>query len=281
MFAKNAQKDARLKAKQMKTSYLLLPTSYFGIAFGAPSAGIWRRMERFDARKGGGGVAGFLGFLAGLGMVALVAALILRFLRQMGLLKSAQVRLIARCLGGTAAAGTLYLLFAMVYVRVTRGALVGLLDLGGLFQGPYLRRMMLALSQPEALDPVSSLFAFLGRTLGKAFFGQSALTGLLLAWGLSAAGLGLIQARLTSLTGKENSAQHAFLLLCLPGSVFFLLPGWPCLMLFAGGLLFYWLGKRAKGMRFHLPDTVYEWLVGVSAVMSAAVTVGAIHGRLG
>ncbi len=220
-----------------------------------------------------------LGFIAGAGMLALVGTLIAAFLRQMGWISRGTVRLLARSAGMVCGAGALYLGTALVFELSVYGRLEGGLTLDALFHGPYLRAMLSALESPGGVGPLSLAFAALGFVLGKALFGQYVFCGVCLAWGMTAASLFLLQLRLRKIADDPTARDAAFLMLCLPGSVFFLLPGAAPLALLACAVAFYFLGGRIKTIR--LSPAAYGGVLTLCAVLSAAVVICAVEGRIG
>ena len=226
-------------------------------------------------------MAEILGFLAGCGMVALVGALVVVFLRQMGWLRQNMIRLLGRSAALIGTAGGSYLLLALLTRLALYGKIEGPLELGTLFCGPYLTRILTALYNPAEIGPVSLCFAWAGHVLGSVLFGQYVFSGILLAWTMAAASLYLIQLRVQKITDDSTARDIALLLLFLPGSVFFLLPGWAPVCLLAAAVLFYALSRRARACKLRFSPTAYAWLIVVCSLLSAAVTVCAAEGRIG
>ena len=227
-------------------------------------------------------MAEILGFLAGAGMIALVGALAVAFLLRMNWIRSDTARLIQRSAGLTAAAGFVYLAFALLSHLAIYGKIEGALGLGTLFRGPYMTRMLTALIIPAEADPFSLAFAWIGHLLGSALFGQYVLGGLLLAWLTTAASLYLIQLRLRKTADDRTALDAAMLLLFLPGGVFCLLPGWAPFCLLAAAALFFALTRRcSRAWKLRFSPTGYGWLIAVSGLLSAAVTACAADGRIG
>ena len=226
-------------------------------------------------------MAEILGFLAGAGMLALVGALIAVFLRQMGWISRATAHLLGRSAGMVCGAGALYLGTALIFELAVYGRIEGELTLDTVFHGPYVRSMLSALEEPRGVGPVSAVFAWLGFALGKVFFGQFVFCGIVLAWLMTMGSLFLLQLRLRIIADDTQARDAAFLLLCLPGSVFFLLPGAAPVCLLICAILFYQFGKRLKPWNKRLTPTGYGWLLSVCAVLSAAVVVCLAEGKLG
>lgn len=226
-------------------------------------------------------MAELLGFLAGAGMIALVSVLVVAFLRQMGWIQRDAVRLLSHSAALVCLAGAAYLLLALLCRLATYGKIEGKLQLFSLFHGAYMSRMLPALGNPAGVGPVSLAFAWLSHLLGRVLFGQYTFAGVLLAWGIAAASLYLTQLRLRKLTDDKTARDIVFLLLFLPGSVFFLLPGAAPVCLLAVAVLFYVLTCHAKSWKLRFSPTGYGWLLTVCTLLSAAVTVCAAEGRLG
>ncbi len=225
-------------------------------------------------------MADLLGFLAGTGMLALVGTLVITFLRQMGWLRKDTSLLLKRSAGMACGAGVMYLALALLCRLAAYGEIKEALSLGILFRGPYMTRMLPALGNPAGVGPVSLVFAWLSRLAGGLLFGQFEFCGIALAWCMTAASLFLVQKRIGKLADGQTARDAAFLLLCLPGSVFFLLPGWMPMALLACAIAFFLLGKRLRTW-IRLSPVAYGWLLTALAVLSAAVTVCAAEGRLG
>ena len=226
-------------------------------------------------------MAEILGFFAGMGMLALVGALIVLFLREMGWMTRDGARLLGRSATMACGAGSMYLLLALLYHMAIYGKLEGALELGVLFHGPYLNAMLSALIQPSGVGAISLAFAWLGRALGGALFYQPIFCGLALAWGMTAASLFLLQTRLRTMTHDAIANDAAFLLLCLPGSVFFFLPGFAPLVLLLCAILIYLLGKRIKPRKLSFSLGKHGGIITLFALLSAAVTICAAEGKIG
>ena len=166
-------------------------------------------------------MAEILGFLSGTGILALVGALIVAFLGQMGWVRRDTARLWGRSAVMVCGAGALYFGCALVFGLSVYGKIEGALTLDAVFRGPYLRSMLAALESPQGVGPVSTVFAWLGFALGKVLFGQFVFCGIALAWLMTVTGLFLLQLRLRTIADGSTARDAAFLLLCLPGSVFF------------------------------------------------------------
>ncbi len=220
-----------------------------------------------------------LGFLAGCGMLALVGWLFVSFLLEMRWISWERTRLIGRTALMTCGAGVLYLLVAAVhFLTVYQTNLAGLSDL---FRGPYMTGVFQALTTPRGVDACSLVFVGLAHGLGAVLFRQFELSGLWLAWVLTGAGLYLIQLRLEKKLGEKTAFDLAFLLLCLPGSVFLLLPGCAPFVFFLLALSFFFLGKHLPYRSVRLHPTAYGWAVALCALFSAAITTGMVTGAIG
>ena len=225
-------------------------------------------------------MAEILGFMAGAGMLALVGALIVVFLRQMGWVSRDAARLWGRCAVLVCGAGALYAGTALVYYLAVYGKLEGELTLDVVFRSPYLRAMLSALESPQGVGPISTVFAWLGFALGKVFFGQFVFCGIVLAWGMTMTSLFLMQLRLRKIADGLTARDAAFLLLCLPGSVFFLLPGAAPLCLLICAVAFYLAGNRIKAWKIRLSPIAYGWALSMCGVLSAAVVICLAEGKL-
>ncbi|MBQ7655193.1 MAG: hypothetical protein IJS41_01650 [Clostridia bacterium] len=232
-------------------------------------------------QKKGAPMGDIFGFLAGGGMVALVAALIVAFLRQMGWMKPDAARLLGGSALMTCCAGIIYLMAALLFHLAVYGSIENEMDLSALFHGPYMRTLLPALSGPEGVGPVSAVFAWLAYALGSVLFGQYEFSGMLLAWTMTGAALFLFQRRFQKITDGKTARDAAFLLLCLPGGVFFLLPGWAPLCLLICAIAFYLVGRRLPAWKPRLSPVGYGWALSLCAVLSAAVTVCLAEGRIG
>ena len=226
-------------------------------------------------------MAEILGFLSGVGMLAFIGALIVAFLLQMGWVPRDAPKLLGRSAAMVCGIGTLYLGTALLFELAVYGKLENGVTLDAVFHGPYMRLMLAALENPQGVGIVSMAFAALGFVMGKLCFGQYAFCGLVLAWGMTIASLFLLQLRLRKMTDDPTLRDAAFLLLCLPGSVFLLLPGFAPLCLLLCAVIFYLLGKRLKPRKIRLSPAAYGGLLGLCAVLSAAVVICAAEGRIG
>lgn len=226
-------------------------------------------------------MAEILGFLSGTGILALVGALIVAFLGQMGWVRRDTARLWGRSAVMVCGAGALYFGCALVFGLSVYGKIEGALTLDAVFRGPYLRSMLAALESPQGVGPVSTVFAWLGFALGKVLFGQFVFCGIALAWLMTVTGLFLLQLRLWTIANGSTARDAAFLLLCLPGSVFFLLPGAAPLCLLICAVVFYLFGNRIKSWKIRLSPSAYGGALALCAVLSAAVVIGLAEGKLG
>ena len=226
-------------------------------------------------------MAELLGFVAGAGMIAFIGVLIVAFLLQMGWVTRDAAKLLGRSAVMVCGAGTLYLGIALVFELAVYGKIENGVTLDAAFHGPYIRAVLAALENPQGVGPVSMAFAAIGFVLGKVFFGQYVFCGLVLAWGMTIASLFLLQLRLRKIADDPTARDAAFLLLCLPGSVFLLLPGFAPLCLLLCAVIFYLLGKRLKRWKIRLSPTAYGGLLGLCAMLSAAVVICAAEGRIG
>lgn len=226
-------------------------------------------------------MADILGFLAGCGMVALVFSLAAVFLRQMSWIRESTLRMLGRCVVMTGSVGLLNLSLALLFQFSIYGKIENTLTLNLLFHGPYMNSMLAALSAPGGVGPISLLFAALSFSMGSLLFGQYAFCGLCLAWAMTSVSVCLIQARIRKKNDEKTAQDVAFLLLCLPGSLFFLLPGCAPVCLLLLSIAFYFLGKRIKNWKLRFSTAGYGWLIAVCSIFSSAVTICAASGRIG
>ncbi len=222
-----------------------------------------------------------LGFLAGCGMLALIGTLVVSFLRQMGWLSRDTSLLLGRSAAMTCAAGLLYFLLALLSFLAVYGKIESQVNLSVLFRGSGMSRMISALYHPETASLDSAAFAWLSFLAGSVLFGQYEFCGICLAWCLTAASLFLVQKRFRSLADDKTARDMAFLLLCLPGGVFLMLPGWAPVLLLVCAVGFDVLGKRLHSWKARFSPVAYGWIITVCAVLSAAVTIAAAEGRIG
>jgi len=227
-------------------------------------------------------MADLLGFLAGGGMLVFIGALFLRFLLEIRVVQADTCRLIRRGTILTLCAGAVYWLCGGLTNRVMTASMESIGRFDQVFHGPYIQHMFSALQKPEAIDPVSGVFVMLARIMGTLLFGRYQSGGLLLAWALTAFGSCMLLAAVTKIAGKEAGEYAVFFMLCLPGAVFFFLPGWAPFLppLIGGGSMLLARKKEA----FHCPrlsDIRLSLIISVSAMLSAAVTAGLVMAKLG
>lgn len=223
-------------------------------------------------------MGGFLGALAGGGMLLLIGALLFTFLQRIGAMGKGQLRRLGVAAGMTLGAGMLYWLLGGLFYAVLREPAAELSDIRQIFRGAGLDKMYAALESPSYYGVLSGLFAYLGHGLGRLLFGRYLLGGVSLAAGMTLAAVCLVMSRLSAILGEERGRDGAFLLLCLPGAVYFFLPGWPSMALFIGAMAFYFLGRKIPPGTHALPAGAYHGLLGLCAVFSAAAVYGAVLG---
>lgn len=219
-------------------------------------------------------MGGLLGLLAGCGMLMLIGVLLLRFLQSVRLLSRENVRQIVRCFGTTVAAGSIYLLCGLllrqaVYLDVSDAA-----DYKAYFHSPYLDGVYQALERPASIGPATDLFLLIARAAGTLLFSQPLSGGLLTAWGMTGLSVCLVFFRVRKLYGAEAGRDAAFLLLCLPGAIFFFLPGRAPLLLLLASCLFFFLGKKLRPRPFSLSGVLRWLLPAFSGLLSAFVAAG-------
>lgn len=223
----------------------------------------------------------FLGALAGGGMLLLVGALAAAFLRQMGGIGKRGLKPAIRCAAVTLGMGCAYWLTGALIYQVNFGKAESAVLFDGIFQGGYVRNMFYALSYPSWFAPLSGFFAWMGHLLGRLLFGQYALGGVALSWGMTFVSVLLLEKRMALLWGEETAADASFLPPCLPGGLFFFLPGWPPLALLLAAVLFYCFARRMKPRAIRPRPAFFGGVLAVSACLSAFVTAMAVYGKLG
>ena len=223
----------------------------------------------------------FLGLLAGVGMLVLIAALIIRFLRQIGLLKESTCAALWDSGLTVLGIGCAYWAFGALMYQILYGNLDSLTHIEAIFRGSYMQRMFAALANPGGLLPLSAVSAWAGHIVGRLLFDHNTLGGMAFTWCILFLGTSLIRIRLEGTWSREETGGAVHLLLCLPGAVFLFLPGWPSIAFFLASLVFFFAGKKHKIPAPHFSPAVYGWAAAVCAVISAAVIAGCVHGRLG
>ena len=229
----------------------------------------------------GSGMGVFLGLLAGSGMLILIAALIMRFLRQIGLLKEeacAALRDSGLAVLGT---GCVYWAAGALMYQIVYNNLDSITHIEAIFRGGYAQRMFAALRAPAGLLPLSAASAWAGHALGKLLFGHYTLGGMAFTWCVLLLAAALIRIRLEEAWGREAANGALQLLLCMPGAVFLFLPGWPSMAFFLAAWVFFFIGKKIKIPEPGFSTAVFGWAAAVCAVLSAAVIAGCVYGRLG
>lgn len=226
-------------------------------------------------------MAEFLGFAASAGMLSLIGCLIALFLKEAGALRARTVQTLLHCFLMAAGVGTAYFLTAALICHMSRQEIASPALISRIFSGQKTQRVFSALSEPAWTGPLSGPFVYIAHLLGKVLFGQYELAGLALAFTLTVIGLTLITVRLGALLGALAAKELSFLLLCLPGGVFFFLPGFMPLTLFLLAVTFFLLGKRipAPEKRSRIP--AYSLILTVSMVFSAFALSGAVGGWIG
>ena len=136
------------------------------------------------------------------------------------------------------------------------------------------------LEAPAWQGILTGAFAYLGHGLGSLVFGQHLLGGEALAFLCAFFGTLLIRLRLEGMIGEKGGEQGAFLMLCLPLSVFLFLPGWGPLAYLLGAGGFFLAGKRLPRREWALPSGLYGGLLAVCAVLSAAMVYCLAAGKL-
>lgn len=223
----------------------------------------------------------FLGLLAGCGMLILIGVLIVAFLRQIGVLRPKTCGIVGESALTVLAIGCAYWAVGALINQIKFNNLDSIAHMEAFFRGEYAQRMFRALSQPEWVGPLSGLSAWAGHLLGKVLFGNSILGGLMFSWFLTFLGVVLLRLRLTAVWDEKTAKDAVFLLLCLPGAVFFYLPGWLSVAFLGAALLFFFVGKRIGNHRMTYASPAYGWILAVSSIFSTAVVTGCVLGKLG
>ncbi len=222
----------------------------------------------------------FLGAAAGLLMLALVGLLFIRFLVRAGALKPGAARRLGRAALLLGVAAGMHLGIAALLRSVIYG-LTDITRLDAVFPAASVQKVLAGLRSPSWEGPLSGLTAHLGHAMGKLLFGRYVLGGLLVSFGIDWAACVLILARGERLLDAGRAERGLFLLLCMPGAIFCLLPGWACLALLGGALLFYFLGKRLPARAWKMPDALYGALLALAGMLSALLAFGLISGQAG
>ena len=222
----------------------------------------------------------WLGMLAGGGMLALIAALVLTFLRQIGVLSAQQFRSVAVIGALTVFAGLSYLAFGALIHQVTQGDISSIASYSEYYRIPYLQQMYEHLRSPEYSGLFYGLFVYAGHALGVLLLGEYLSGGLLLAWLACWAGTCLLYFRLESFFVQASARQIAMTALLLPGSVFLFLPGSACLWYLLAAALFYFLTRKFKKRKLILPAWVFPMALPACAVCSAFIAAAVVTGQI-
>lgn len=213
-----------------------------------------------------------LGGIAGGGMLILIGVLVLLFLHQVSLLPEALLRRIARTCGLTLGAGILYLLAGLL-LDLALFQEDAVPEISAVFSNGYLDRVYAMLEQPSWQGPLTGAFVWAAHGLGRLLQEQYRFAALALAWALTCASACLIRERIRAVWGEAWAREGMFLLLCLPGAVFFFLPGFPPLLLFLFSLLFFFAGKRLGGRDVRpVRGSAFLAVLTGCAVLSAFIT---------
>lgn len=223
---------------------------------------------------------GILGALAGGGMLVLIGLLAAVFFMEMGWLSGEKGKWLGRCFLTVLSACILHRLLGALFYFLFYGLDGNAAEYQKIFRSPMLEKVYALLQAPRWDGWLTGLFAYLGHGLGKMLFGQLALGGEVLAFLCTFSAYALVTARLQHLFGKKTGDQMAFLLLCLPFSVFFFLPGWAPLMLLRGALIFYFAGRLLPEREIFISSVVHYLMIGLLSMLSAVMVFSLATGRL-
>ncbi|MBQ9264811.1 MAG: hypothetical protein IJ189_11485 [Clostridia bacterium] len=226
-------------------------------------------------------MAGLLGALAGGGMLMLSGILFFAFLLEVGAVDRAACRCFLRLTLTTVSVGCLYFLFGALVHQVLRYDLADAADYTHFFRNDALVRAYEGLEQPGREGFLTHIFVLLGHGVGRLLLGQYASGGWVTAWGMTCLALCLLYARLRAWMDEEVAGKAAFMLLCLPGSVFFFLPGWPPLALLLLALIFYFAGKGLPVRLFQVHPVVGQVIAVICMLSSACVTAALAISQVG
>lgn len=223
---------------------------------------------------------GVFGALAGGGMLILIGLLIGYFMVDMGWLSREKAKWMGRCFLTVLGACVIYRLAGALIYFIFYGPVGNVTEYQIIFRSPGLEKIYALLQLPRWEGLLTGLFAYLGYGLGSVLFGQYALGGEVLAFLCTLTGFTLLTARLQGLFGRKTGEQMAFLMLCMPFSVFFFLPGWAPLGFLLGAAAIYFLGKLLPAKEFVIPEAAFCLLVGLLSMLSAAMVYALAMGRL-
>lgn len=223
---------------------------------------------------------GVLGALAGGGMLVLIGLLITYFLMEMKWLSRENVKWLGRCFAAVLGACILYRLLGALCYFVFYEPVGNAAEYQMIFRSPGLEKMYALLKSPSWQGVATGAFAYIGHGLGKVLFGQYAFAGEVLAFFCSFSGYVLISFRLQCFWGKETGEKMSFLILCMPFSVYFFLPGWIPLTFLVSAMAFFFLGLLLQEKRFSIPDSVYSLIISVFSLLSASMVYMLATGRL-
>lgn len=223
----------------------------------------------------------FLGLLAGGGMLLFIGGLLVCFFRRIGFMRDETYSVLKQSAVMTLTVGCGYGLFSALVYQVTYGNLPSVAEAGMIFSGGYMQRMFSSLVTPGGNGFFSGMFSRIGHLLGAMLFGQYLLAGIALAWCMTFSGTWLLLSGIKKMTDKIPASNAVFIILCLPGAVFLFLPGWPPIAFLLLSAVLFFLARPIAANKIKGNASCYGWLLAVSVILSAAVTVGAVQGRLG
>ena len=223
-------------------------------------------------------MGGFLGAIAGVGMLVLIGALFFTFLHQTGAVNRKQMQRLGVAACMTLGTGMIYWLLGGLFYGVGFEPVAGIAEINAIFRTAGLEKMYSALEKPHFFGFFSGIFAFLGHGLGKILFECYLLAGVVLANVMTITANCLLLSRLEKMIGKMAAEKCVFLLLCLPGALFFFLPGCAPLVLLLAAIAFFFVGKKMPARELFVSESVYSWMIGISGMLSAAVVFGAVMG---
>lgn len=205
-------------------------------------------------------------------MLLLVAFLVITFCLEMGWVSKENVRWLLKSLGVTLAVSLVYRVLGALFYFVAHEPNGSIADYQLIFQNDALRETYMCIEVPALGRGLTGVFAFAAHGLGKVLFRQYSFAAEVLAFLCTSSAMALLLVRLQCLFGRKSGEEISFFVLCLPVGVFFFLPGSASLLLLAGALLFFFLGKFIPPRTVTIPHHLYSLLL-VASSLGAAVTV--------
>lgn len=220
-----------------------------------------------------------LGAAASGGMLMLIGLLILVFLKQINLVTGSAIRFLIRMALLTFAAGAVYLAAGALVFHHMCQDLESAANYQTFFRTAYLERVYDDMQHPAWHDVLTGIFVYTAHGLGALMLGQYASAGIVTAWGMTCGALCLFASGMKRLF-KSAQEDEMTILVCLPCSVFFFLPGWAPILLFLLGFLFFLVSKRIPPRERRPFPRISAILYSVSCLLSACVTAALAMGRI-